>query len=211
MRKSLMVRGVLLVLLLPALGFRFADHSGYHVFSEPIPLEVKSEFTPEEMEIKKTLIEGARILVYVDSTSDLSALEEVFVDDARFPLGRSFHGTVEQAFDEVPEGAGWLTWLEARYTIYTKGVEALEAYEQEEIGQKELEELAKEGVELYSKRPYQPDDEEIRSWFDFRDFRIEGDVAECVHRYGMFIVRTYLVKEDGKWFIAYREPIGPVP
>ena len=139
------------MLVLLGSGFRFADRGEHLVFSEPIPLEEKAELTPEEMKIKETLIDGGRILGYVDFTSDLSALEEVFVDDPRFPLDRAFHSKVEQVFDKVPKDAGWLTWLKARYTLYTKGAEALEAYERDEIGQEELEELAKEGIEPYAK------------------------------------------------------------
>jgi hypothetical protein len=211
MRKSLLILGALLVLVLLGLSFRFADRGKHLVFSEPTSLKEKVELTPEEMEIKETLIEGGRILGYVDFTSDLSALEEVFVDDPRFPLDRAFHNKVKQVFDKVPKDAGWLTWLKARYKIYTKGAEALEAYERDEIGQEELEELAKEGIEPYAKRPYQPDDEDVRSWFDFYDFKIEGEVAECVHRYGMEVVRTYLVKKEEGWFIAYMEHISMAP
>jgi len=212
MRRLLLVLGLLLVVAaLLALGFRFANGASRPEYSEPFPLEEKVELTPEEMEIKETIIEGFRLLGYADSTFDYSVLEKAFVDDPRFPLEDPFHEEVKRAFGKVPKGAGWLTSLKARYINYKGGVEALEAYERGKISQKELRELVAKGIEPYAKRPYLPDDEEVRSWFNFYDFKIEDDLAECVHRCGERIVRTYLVKRDGKWFIAYMKGIGIAP
>lgn len=212
MRKSLLVLGSLLVVALLALGFGFANGARRPDWSELISLEEKVELTPEEREIKETIIEGSRLLGHADFTFDYSVLEKAFVDDPRFPLETPFRKKVKLAFGKVPEGAGWLTWLKARYILYRKGVEALEAYERGEISQEELRELElKKGIEPYVKRPYLPDDSERRSWFNFYDFKIEGDLAEVVHRHGMRIVRTYLVKRDGKWFIAYSKIIGIPP
>lgn len=211
MRKSLLVLGSLLVVVLLALGFRFANVARHPEWSEPISVEEKVELTPEEMEIKETIIEGSRLLGHADFTFDYSVLEKAFVDDPRFPLERPFREKVKLAFGKVPKGSGWLTWLKARYILYKRGVEALEAYERGEISREELRELAKKGIEPYAKRPYLPDDEEVRSWFNFYDFKIEGDLAECVHRCGMRIVHSYLVKKDGKWFIAYTKIIGIAP
>lgn len=211
MRRSLLVLGSLLVVALLALGFRFANGARHPEYSEPISLEEKVELTPEETEIKETIIEGFRLLGYADSTFDYSVLEKAFVDDPHFPLEDPFHKEVKLAFGEVPEGAGWLTWLKARYINYKGGVEALEAYERGEVSLEELRGLEKQGIEPYVKRPYLPDDEEVRSWFNFYDFKIEGDLAECVHRCGERIVRTYLVKRGGKWFMAYMKGIGIAP
>lgn len=194
-----------------ALGFRFANAARHPDYSEPVSLEEKVKLTSEEIEIKETIIEGFQLLGYADFTFDYSVLEKAFVDDPRFPLERPFHKEVKLAFGKVPEGAGWLTWLKARYINYKGGVEALEAYERGEISREGLEELAKKGMEPYAKRPYLPDDEEVRGWFNFYDFKIKGDLAECVHRCGMRIVRTYLVRRDGKWFIAYMEEIDIAP
>lgn len=211
MRKSLLALGLLLVVALLALAFRFTNGNKPAGWSEPLSLKEKIELTPKEMEIKETIIEAFRLLGYADYTFDYSVLDRAFVDDPRFPLERPFHREVELAFGKVPEGAGWLTWLKAGYIMYKKGVEALEAYERGEISQEELGELAKKGIEPIVKRPYLPDEEERRSWFDFYDFKIEGDVAECVHRCGERVVRTYLVKKGGKWFIAYMREIGIAP
>jgi hypothetical protein len=211
MRKSLLILGSLLVVTFLALGFQFANGGRRPEYSEPISLEEKVEITPEEMEIKETIIEGSRLLGYADFTFDYSVLEKAFVDDPRFPLERPFHKEVKLAFGKVPEGAGLLTSLKAQYINYKGGVEALEAYERGEISQEELRELERKDIEPYAKRPYLPDDEEVRSWFNFYDFKIEGDLAECVHRYGMRIYRTYLVKRDGEWFIAYMKIIGIPP
>jgi hypothetical protein len=211
MRKPLWILGSVLAVAFLALGFRFAQDAKPLKWFEPLSFEEKVELTPEEREIKEAIIKGFRLLGYADFTLDYAVLEEAFVDDPRFPLEAPFHEKVKLAFGEVPEGAGWLTWLKARYILYREGVETLEAYERGEIGPEELREREKKGYEFYAKRPYLPDDEEVRSWFNFYDFKIENDVAEVVHRCGMRIVRTYLVKRDGKWFIAYMKEIGIAP
>lgn len=211
MRRSLLVLGSLLVVALLALGFRFANGARRPEWSEPISLEEKVELTPEEMEIKEAILEGYRQLGHADLTFDYSVLEKAFVDDPRFPLERPFHKEVKLAFGEVPKGAGWLTWLKARYINYKGGVEALEAYERGEISPEELRELEKQGIEPYVRRPYIPTDEDRERMYRFYDFKIDGDLAECVHLCGMRIVRTYLVKRDGKWFIAYMKIIGIPP
>ena len=206
MRKSLLVIGSLLVVAVLALGFRFANGARR---PEPISLEEKVELTPEEREIKEAILEGYRQLGHADLTFDYSVLEKAFVDDPRFPLEPPFREKVKLAFGKVPEGAGWLTWLKARYILYKGGVEALEAYERGEISREELRELEKKGIEAIVKRPFIPEGWE--QWFHFYDFKIDGHMAECVYSSGMRIYRAYLVKRDGKWFIASMKIIGIPP
>jgi len=82
---------------------------------------------PEEADVKEAVLEIYRQMGFKGLTFDSSRLHEFFIDDPRFPLRQELREEVELAFGEVPEGAGYLTYMRAWYKNWEKrGTPALE-------------------------------------------------------------------------------------
>lgn len=213
-------------ILLPLIGLEII-YSHCRLTPHPPP----SSLSPEEAEVKEVILEVYRQMGLRGLTFDTSRLDEFFIDDPRFPLRRELRREVELAFVEVPEGAGYLTYIRAWYKNWEKrGTPALE-----EVLQKakvarprlcpsspanfHLLEMVWERLEgrpgvvsLEAQLGYFPvfrspmENEGIpKDWlerFRFFDFEIQGDKAMCRYDDWGTVRRAYLVNKGGRWYIA---------
>ena len=167
-----------------------------------------SSLSPEGAKVKEAILEAYHQMGGAGPTFDTLRLDEFFIDDPRFPLRRELRKEVELAFGEVPEGAGYLTYMRAWYKNWEKrGTPALEKVWQEathacrpklksleaQIGyfptiRRRMMESLPEGWE--EKR------------FRFFEFEIQGDKAVCFYEDCGTLRRAYLVNKGGRWFIA---------
>ncbi len=164
-------------------------------------------------------------------TFDPSRLDDFFIDDPRFPLRRELQEEVDLAFGEVPEGAGYLTYMRAWYKNWeNRGTPALEEVWQKAIVARcrlnnsslvicHLVETVWEKIErrpgvksLEAQLGYFPvlrspmENEGIpEDWierFRFLEFEIEGDKAMCLYDDWGALRRAYLVRKGERWYIA---------
>lgn len=191
-----------------------------------------SSLSPEEAEVKEVILEAYRQMGFRGLSFDTSRLDEFFIDDPRFPLRRELRKEVELAFGEVPEGAGYLTYMRAWYRDWEKrGTLALEElyWQKAKVARPRLcpsssanfrlLEIVWERLERWpgvasfeAQLGYFPvfrspmENEAIpEDWmqsFRFLDFEIQGDKAMCLYDDWGTLRRAYLVNKGGRWYIA---------
>ena len=217
------------VIFLPLIGLELIDaYCGLTSACLPSP---PSSLSLEEAKVKKAILDAYRQMGFKGLTFDTSRLDEFFIDDPRFPLRQKLREEVELAFGEVPEGAGYLTYMRAWYKNWEKrGTPALKEVWQEAIGARRglkgsslaichLVEIVWEKLErrpgmrsLEAQLGYFPvfrspmKNEGIpEDWierFHFFEFDIQGDKAMCLYSDWGTLRRAYLVNRGGKWYIA---------
>ncbi len=210
----------------PLIGFEIA-YSRCSPASHPS----LSSLSPEEAEIKEAILEIYRQMGFEGLTFDTSRLDNFFIDDPRFPLRKELQEEVALAFGEVPEGAGYLTYMRAWYKNWEeRGTPALEEVWQKAMAARcrpnnsslvicQLVETVWEKLErrpgvksLEAQLGYFPvfrspmEDEGIpENWIErsrFLEFKIEGDKAICLYDDWGTLRRTYLVSKGERWYIA---------
>lgn len=169
---------------------------------------------PEEKAIAEAILEAYRLFAYADTTFDTSKFDTVLIDDPRFPLRTELAPEVVRAFGYIPKGAGMLTYMRAWYRNWERGARLLEEMDRkaraegrEGISPKELNEIREKlGYEPAFRRPG-PVPPEWEQWFVFYKFDIRGDIAMCLYDDGGVLRQAFLVKKDGKWYIADSIPL----
>ncbi len=167
-----------------------------------------------EKEIAETILEAYRLFAYADITFDTSKFDTVLIDDPRFPLRSEDIWEVIKAFGYIPKGAGELTYMRAWYKNRKRGAVLLEEAERkakaegrEGISAEEFNAIKEKlGYEPVFRRP-EPMPPEWETWFVFYKFDIRGDVAMCLYDTGGTLEQAFLVRKDGKWYIASFVPI----
>jgi hypothetical protein len=207
--KALLALGLAVITASFIFGFMMNHNEqrsdSYATLASPIEFSQMSE---EERKIAEAIIEAYRQLEYATLTFDTSKLSNSFIDDPRFPLRKELRKEVEIAFGRVPKGAGYLTFMIAWYKNWERGAKLLE--ETWEKAQKEGREISREELMALEEslgfepafRRTEPMPPGWENWFRFYEFNIQGDVAICLYDDGGSLRRAFLVKKDGKWYIA---------
>jgi len=220
---ALLIAALLFLLISLEKSTSLSSHCGLTPHPPPSALSL------EEVEVKETILEVYRLMGFKGLAFDTSRLDEFFTDDTRFPLRNELQEQVELAFGEVPEGAGYLTYISAWYKNWErKGTPTLdEAWQQAKAAKCRYSgsslaiyvEIIREKLErqpgvksLEAQLGYYPvfrspmENESIpEDWierFHFLKFEIEGDKAICLYDDWGTVRSAYLVYKEDKWYIA---------
>lgn len=212
-------------IFLPLIGLDLLSECSETPFAIPTP----SSLSPQEAEVGEAIREVYFHLGFKGPISNTARLDEFFTDDPRFPLRQELREEVELAFGEVPEGAGYLTYMRAWYKNWQKrGSPALMKIWQEAVVARPRFKslpvccLVEVAWEKFDRRPgvksleaelgYFPvfrspmEGEGIpEDWierFRFFEIKLDGDVATCLYNDWATVRRAYLVNKGGKWYIA---------
>lgn len=227
-RKHLWVYLVLwAAVFLPLIGIESA-----RAYCGRTPHPPSSPLSPEELAVKETILDIYRHMSFKGLAFDTSRLDQFFVDDPRFPLRQELRHEVELALGQVPEGAGYRTYMRSWYKNWNRrGTPALEElYRRRAITARprlclsspatfRWLEIRLERVEgqpgvasIEAQLGYFPlfrspmKNEGIpEDWmqrFHFFQFEIQGEKATCLYNDWGTLRRAYLVRKAGKWYIA---------
>jgi len=171
--------------------------------------------TEEAQEIQATILQAYKLYDIAGRTFDASQFPSVFVNDPDVPLTRDQRERLQEWFGAVPENAGYLTYVIACYTDFTRGAKLFEeamanarAKGRDYLTPDEWRRI----VELHGGRPPAPrlqpsmtveDAQEMQKTlmrYDLID--VEDDKARVIFDDGATLNKATLVRRGGKWYIA---------
>ncbi len=182
-----------------------------HRDAHPVPL---SNLTTEQKEVAQYLIEIEWQLGRLSLEERFSRLSEFYINDPRFPLSseqknfvqqmlpllENTVGTISDTWGQLTFERAWTRWLIEGYSL-------LQRVETGQVNEQEISLMLQQGIEPIETRPPYQSHEEVETLFDFYGFDKDpqGEVICVLHRFGDAKAKTCLVKQQGKWYIAYRK------
>jgi hypothetical protein len=179
--------------------------------------------TEDARQIEATIWRAYELYEIAGRTYDVSEFPKVFADDPRVPLTRDQRERLEEWFGSVPEGAGYLTYVTACYTMVAQSDELFEEawararaegrdhlLPQDYLTPEEWSEIQKSNRPIPPPPPAPPRGsviiEEVAQWIRentrFDSVVISDNKATVLFDDGATLNEATLLRSAGKWYIA---------
>lgn len=204
-RRYLTIAAVLAVLAVPLI-FSLVLRRGAVLAGPGVPA-VGVPDTPDARQVMSTMQRAYHLRGVAARTFEVTEFPSVFTDTPDYELSKDQRDLVSRAFgQQVAEDAGYLTYMQAYYVIWSEGATRLQAAldkakaEGRELTSEEMQSLVKANDDrvpaLGRTDPLYEDK------LTYESIAIDGDKAWVQYDDGAALQKALLIKVNGQWLIA---------
>ena len=179
--------------------------------SKPTIAAVGVPDTEEARQIMTTIERAYQLFAVADRTFDTSQFPTVFIDDSDVPLSRAELEQLRSWLGTGPEGAGYLTFITAYYADWRDGALRLESAWAKAKAEGRDDLAHDEWMEIVNSSGGRPpavrrQDPIKKDKLRFDSIDIRGEKAIVLYDDGGALWEATLVRRNGRWYIAGRNP-----